>query len=159
MPTPSSSEQRLWLKIVYNVPETVKQVLEGMSIEDIIGIYLCSPWFTEVPSLSRILRRKAKAATLFEVLSRWPTSKEHAEMLTSLKQSGAKIRTNPNLHAKLYILDGYTASFAIFGSANLTRQAWGRSLELGILVRDRPFIDKLKRVFWYHLKPLCRKSW
>ena len=62
---------------------------------------------------------------------------------------GLEIRYNDNLHAKLYVCmcRDRQSSFAVIGSANMTRSSIERNIEVGIMIRyahqGRNMIDEL----------------
>ena len=65
---------------------------------------------------------------------------------------GLEIRYNDQLHAKLYvcICDDRRSSFAVIGSANLTKTSIVKNIEVGIMIRyayqGQSLIDELK--YW-----------
>lgn len=153
--TPHSNSFKI---IVYDVPS---KLYEGIvNTNDVVGIYFCSPWISELglPSFIKLLKNKADGK-IFEILTRPPTPENpwHEEMLNLLhQQCKAQIFINPILHAKLYIVIARVGSFAIFGSPNLTKNARS-NIEIAVITHDDLFINRLFNIFQIYLKPLCSR--
>lgn len=123
----------------------IKNLLKSAKKE----ILICSPWITYLAEeFSGLSKRNAKV----KVISRL-TKEDVKKGITDLdkfrvlKEKGAEIRYNNNLHAKLVIVDSSTA---IISSANLTKRGL-RGLdvnyEAGILLKNSMDVKKTKEFF------------
>lgn len=75
---------------------------------------------------------------------------ENAPALATLASAGVgtKVVTSLYIHAKMVLADhGTTGQVAYVGSENLGTVSLDRNRELGILVRDKPVLDRLHAVF------------
>ncbi len=121
-------------------------------------LYICSPWIrlraNHRSDLDKIL---GKTKTVVRVITRMPGSESPVfrqqinETLRWLREKGAEIVSNPNLHTKLYIAVGKTGQTAIFGSENLTG---AKNIELGIKIDDETIVAKLL-LYWLDIYNQC----
>jgi len=131
---------------------------ELSNVHEVMGIYFCSPWLTElgIPGFVKLLQSKLQNKARFEILTRPPEDLGHIKMSQKLQRDcNAKIYVNKILHAKIYIVQAKEGSFAFFGSPNLTKAARS-NLEIAIETYNNKFIDNLFNAFEIHFKPLCK---
>ena len=104
-------------------------------------LYIISPWIStiNIPGVltsRQLIRRARDDRTTIYVVTRPPEQVWHREAVEELSESGvANVKLLPELHTKLYYADTAQATFAMFGSANLTQASLGNR-ELGVLVRS-----------------------
>jgi cardiolipin synthase len=68
------------------------------------------------------------------------------EILSDLVDRGAEVRfiSDPYIHAKAIVVDGERA---FIGSQNFTATSMDENREIGLLVEDRPMLDRLHTIF------------
>ena len=106
--------------------------------KDARRLVIVSPWIFE----SKLIRRISKLIERFSittyVFTRSPEKRGHKYSLNCLKNSGAAIYINDDIHSKLYLcetkIEKADDSFGIIGSANLTRNARHANVEVGIII-------------------------
>jgi len=119
-----------------NIPGTFYRLARSIA-DRISRVVIVSPWISDpsVVGLSKIIRQFGIATY---VVSRRPETLKGKEALDLLKAAGATININKMVHAKLYACEAKPESirdsFAIVGSANLTRNARLANIEVGILI-------------------------
>ena len=127
-------------------------------------VLICSPWITYiVDELSDFEKKECKKKINLKIITR--LIKEDIEKgitdldkFRVLKDFGAEIRYNNDLHAKMVIID---ESVAIISSANLTKKGLYVNYEAGICLRDKKMVYKVARFFddvWEESTPLTEKS-
>lgn len=127
-------------------------------------ILISSPWITYiVDELSNFKNVNGKKKITFKIITR--LLKEDIEkgitMLDKfriLKEYGAEIRYNNNLHAKIVVLD---KSVAIISSANLTNTGLKVNYEAGICLRDKYMANDVANFFydaWNESEPLTQEA-
>ena len=104
-------------------------------------IWLITPWVTEAHGkydfLSMIIEASIASKANLRVLTRPPRDVWHKKALQVLNANlKPTILYNPQLHAKLYILDCDGFRYALLGSPNLTRRADRDNVELAIEFRS-----------------------
>jgi len=121
-------------------------------------VLICSPWITylveEISGLG-----KEKDVRVITRLIKEDVKKGITDLnkFRALKDIGAKIRYNNNLHAKMVIID---SSIAIISSANLTKRGLKGldvNYEAGILLKDPGEVSKVINFFdriWNESKEL-----
>jgi hypothetical protein len=124
-------------------------------------LYFVSPWISEFGeeagmSFPRLLRKLATERVVMYVATRPPTEDWHARAIDRLKDTGkASISLVPQLHAKLYVAETAAVSFALLGSANLTKASL-TGIELGILIHDSGPGKHAVRLLQQHATELYR---
>ncbi len=113
-------------------------------------LWLITPWVTEAPGrydfLSMIVEASAASRATVVVLTRPPRDAWHKKALHVLNANlRPTILYNPQLHAKLYILQCDGFRYALLGSPNLTRRADRDNIELAIEFRTscEGYADKI----------------
>ena len=99
-------------------------------------------------SLQNMLKKINADRTRTYVVTQEPKEDYHRKGVLLLEGSPfVEIRYNPDIHAKLYICwcREEEASFALFGSGNLTSAGLRHNLELGMMILSRGYGRKLVR--------------
>lgn len=106
--------------------------------KDTRRIVIVSPWIFESKLIRRISRLIERFSITTYVFTRTPEKRGHRYSLKYLKNSGATIYINDNIHSKLYLcetkIEKADDSFGIIGSANLSRNARHYNIEVGIII-------------------------
>lgn len=111
--------------------------------QDTRRLVIVSPWISETKLIRRISKLIKRFSITAYIFTREPdpraTGYRSAQAsLNHLKNSGATIYINDNIHSKLYLCETKTEkaddSFGILGSANLTRNARHHNIEVGIII-------------------------
>ena len=115
--------------------------------------YVCSPFLSQL-NYGQITLKKIGRQKRLVVITRPKNSpsdydrhKNQFEFLQ--KECKADMNTIDNLHAKMYIMEAGSASFAMTGSMNLTNP---KSIEAAIFTTDSKLFDDHKNNFLYELK-------
>jgi hypothetical protein len=131
----------------------LKNVLIPMAASDSVKkLAIVSPWIgldgnfkkQFVDALSRISSGKSLLSGLVIAKPPSPTEQYLADALDAIANTGIRVYTNKNLHAKIYAIENVDKekSIAIIGSANLTQRASTDNYEVGLVIRgmyDRNF--------------------
>ncbi len=108
-------------------------------------VLVCSPWITylveEFSGVEKEVKMKIITSFREEDIKSGITS---LDKLRALMKSGAHIRYNNNLHAKMMFID---SEVAIISSANLTRKGLGVNYEAGVLIKDPDQVKKAIEFF------------
>lgn len=102
-------------------------------------IFIISPWLSEfnagaLLSFEQFISRLQSDRTIAYIATRPPSDLWHQQAIEKIGKSGrANIVVVPGLHAKLYIAETQTGSFALLGSANFTQQSLANR-EVGVLI-------------------------
>lgn len=104
-------------------------------------ISLITPWVTEAPGKCDFLAMIVEASTVSKVkvrvLTRPPREDWHRKALAVMNANlKPTVLYNPQLHAKLYILECDGFRYALLGSPNFTRRADRDNVELAIEFRS-----------------------
>lgn len=118
-------------------------------------VMVCSPWITylvdEFKDFNRDITLKVIANFRREDIKKGITD---LDKLRVLKDLGADIRYNNNLHAKMLFID---SQVAIISSANLTRRGLSVNYEAGVIIRNLEQVNKALEFFngvWEESQPL-----
>ena len=107
-------------------------------VKDTRRLVIVSPWIFESRLVRRISRLIKRFSITTYVFTRGPEKRGHKYSLNLLKESGATVYINENIHSKLYLcetkIEKADDSFGIIGSANLTRNARHANVEVGIII-------------------------
>lgn len=105
-------------------------------VKDVGRLVIVSPWIFESRLVKRISRLIKRFSITTYVFTRSPEKRGHKYSLNLLKESGATIYINENIHSKLYLCETKKVddSFGIIGSANLTGNARHKNVEVGIII-------------------------
>lgn len=107
--------------------------------KDVKRLVIVSPWISSklVRRISRLIKRFSITTYVF-TRSPDPKSRAHKTSLNLLKDAGATVYINENIHSKLYLCETKAEkaddSFGIISSANLTRNARHKNVEVGIVI-------------------------
>lgn len=134
------SEQPLRL-LTHDIPgEFFARV--GAILPDVRRLTIVSPWISlgagERRSLMSILEALPVAAELI-LMTRRPSVRDtwHLSAVTTIrKRPRTRVYYHPTLHAKIFLCEGATRQFGIFGSANATA-AGSQGREIGCHVSNR----------------------
>lgn len=139
-----------------DVPKAILDKISNIPSSEIKGIYFSSPWLSELGlSDADTILERASNKKKFEILTRPPKESWHKERVNHLRMNcSANVYVNEALHAKMYIVMAGKASFAVFGSPNLTSSA-RTNLEVAMISHDTSIVDDLFNIFQINLKPLC----
>lgn len=127
-------------------------------------ILICSPWITYILNEFSDFKKKDGTKRInLKIITRLikediDSGITDLDKFRSLKEYGAEIRYNNDLHAKIVIIDH---SVAIISSANLTKKGLSVNYEAGICLRDKNMVNKVARFFndvWEESIPLTEKS-
>jgi phosphatidylserine/phosphatidylglycerophosphate/cardiolipin synthase-like enzyme len=126
-------------------------------------VLICSPWITYIIDELLIKKDDGKKKIDIRIITRlikedFDKGITDLNKFRALKDFGAEIRYNNNLHAKIAIVDN---SVAIISSANLTKKGLSVNYEAGICLKDKNTINKVIQFFndvWKESKPLTQKS-
>jgi len=106
--------------------------------EDARRLVIVSPWIFESKLIRRISKLLERFSITTYVFTRSPEKRGHRDALNCLKNSGATVYINDDIHSKLYLcetkIEKADDSFGIIGSANLTRNARHYNVEVGIII-------------------------
>lgn len=127
-------------------------------------VLICSPWITHIlDEFSDYKEKDGKKKINLKIITRL-IKEDIVRGITDLdkfrilKEYGAEIRYNNDLHAKIVIIDDFVA---IISSANLTKNGLSVNYEAGICLKDKNMVAKVARFFndvWEESKPLTEKS-
>jgi hypothetical protein len=129
----------------------IKENLENAKRE----VLVCSPWINYL--LDEF--KNFKGGKNLRIIVKFKeedieTGITDLDKLRVLKDLGAEIRYNDDLHAKMIIIDSNTA---IISSANLTKRGLSVNYEAGIIMRNRTDVREAVEFFegvWKESKPL-----
>lgn len=114
-------------------------------------LYIQHPKFVDVPILDRIVHAKARGVHVHFICSgkhgvqEWDRPDTFSSFrIMHNNEIKIHVLKVPKLHAKLIMKDGESA---IIGSMNIHRRAFDERRELGIMIKDRPLIEKLHAQF------------
>jgi phosphatidylserine/phosphatidylglycerophosphate/cardiolipin synthase-like enzyme len=148
--TPNNSLDTVYGEISTELSKAQKEIL------------ICSPWITYIiEELYSSFKKKEKiniriiTRLIKEDIEKGVTDLEKFRVL---KNIGAEIRYNNDLHAKMVIVDGLVA---VISSANLTGKGMSVNYEAGISLRDEKMADNVRQFFnyvWEESKPLTEES-
>jgi len=132
---------KLYVQIIGNRP--VEKFLQRFFIIDeipqnliIVSPIICTLQQTRY-SIIKLIEKITRDKIITYVITREPEELFHKEAINILYQSDfVEIRYNNSLHAKLYIsaYQNEYISFALLGSANLTRHSIEKNIEIGIMI-------------------------
>ena len=124
--------------IMEDIPGNFLRLLKQRA-EDVARIIIISPWISERKLAHRISEIIRQFSISTYVITRTPDDEINQESLSHLKSAGSTISINDSVHAKIYVCETKPEkvhnSFAIVGSANLTRSARFHNIEVGVLIR------------------------
>jgi len=145
-----------YAEIVYSKP--VKRFLLRFYLSDITiqSLILISPFVGTLEgsrvTLDGVCRKVVEKGISTYVITRAPEEEYHQLAIDTLMNYDAvELRFNESLHAKLYIClcQDESQSFALLGSANLTRASIEKNIEIAMMIygrgRGREILRELSR--------------
>ena len=115
--------------------------------------YVCSPFLSQLNYGQKTLKKIGRKNRLIVITRPKNTPSDYARHEKQFeflqKECKADMNTIDNLHAKMYIMEAGSASFAMTGSMNLTNP---KSIEAAIFTTDSKLFDDHKNNFLYELK-------
>ena len=138
-----------------------------ISEEPVRNLIIISPFVSTIRHarvpLERICRKLDERQIQTHVITRTPKEEYQRDGVEILRSCGPiELRYNDNLHAKLYmcICEDETRSYALLGSANLTRNAMEKNIEIGIMIyghgKGRDLLSELSRWGLERLRTLSK---
>jgi phosphatidylserine/phosphatidylglycerophosphate/cardiolipin synthase-like enzyme len=119
----------------------LKFYLSDIPIENLI---LISPYVSNLEgtrvTLDSICKKAVEKSIPFYVITRSPQEEYHQQAInTLLSYDPIELRYNESLHAKLYLClcQDESQSFALIGSANLTRNSIEKNIEIAMMIYGR----------------------
>ncbi|MHA1252250.1 MAG: phospholipase D-like domain-containing protein [Candidatus Helarchaeota archaeon] len=156
-------------KLVYFTKCTNKKFVEdqqlGKYILDIINsaeniVRIESPWIWGIPKLLQIIDSLLKRNCKIEILTRKPNidgkkDNEHSKFLMELINRKVHVVIDYSDHRKIVIADD---KIAYLGNANLTKQSFEKSSNLGLIITDKEEIFELIKKFDNKFKESMKKQ-